>query len=210
MHPFANASRLHKTLFVSPLLYEHGLSSPVDMFHLQAIIEHNAFGFPDLRDERNKAASGDKSGSEKLNTALGIFPVASMINHDCVGNTHSGHLGDLIIVRATQDIAKGAELFSHYMELLELNVSESNSYLKQNWGFECKCKLCVAHMDPSGQPDKRIEVMLQVKNWQTSLAESHHKVANAVKIRQGEMLLEKVKAAYNFQCLALKCLASAT
>jgi len=93
-----------------PAQVDDGKHSPVvDSFHLQAIIEHNAFGCRDVTEEREASKeAGEYVGPMELRGGLGIWVQASYINHCCVENAHITYLGDMMIVTAVRDIPKGA------------------------------------------------------------------------------------------------------
>ncbi|THW83171.1 hypothetical protein D6D18_08207, partial [Aureobasidium pullulans] len=77
----------------------------VDVFRMQNIIEHAAFGFTAdesrIRKDVQKAFKADSSG---------VWPVAARMNHSCLFNASRGFVGDFIIVRASKDILQNEEV----------------------------------------------------------------------------------------------------
>lgn len=79
--------------------------------------------------------------------ASGIWPLASYLNHACLGTANRAFIGDLLIARATRDLAPGTELTWEYLKPdvggeSEGRDSSSRNKLLRQWGFECDCALC--------------------------------------------------------------------
>ncbi|XP_059479054.1 SET domain-containing protein SmydA-8-like [Neocloeon triangulifer] len=84
-----------------------------------------------------------RDGGVKLR---GLYPLASMMNHDCVPNTrHVFDSEDKMLVFATVDIAKGAAVTSTYTQALWA-THQRRAHLKTTKCFECQCLRC---SDPS-------------------------------------------------------------
>ncbi|GAB7351869.1 hypothetical protein MBLNU459_g2420t1 [Dothideomycetes sp. NU459] len=112
----------------------------VDTFLVQAIVEQNSFEYVVGREPgayRNACEASELPGSH------GLWCTASYINHSCVFNAQRSFLGDIMVLRATRDIAPDEEITLPYCSVDE-PLAERQKLLKQTWGFECDCRLCVA------------------------------------------------------------------
>ncbi|KAM0319433.1 hypothetical protein ACHAPQ_010341 [Fusarium lateritium] len=125
----------------------------VDAFMVEKIISINAFGSPRTTQEffhdtlkAAKNASNDPKEvpdmKETLFSTSGIWLLASRINHSCSGNCRRSFIGDMQIIRATQDIAAGTELLFFYHPPNALELYEEVQKKLQPWGFVCDCEMC--------------------------------------------------------------------
>lgn len=131
----------------------------VDSYQVQAINEHNCFGCPEVRSS-DQYVETSETPSELVGSA-GSWITASYINHECVGNACHSFMGDMMIVRAVGDIARDEEITMPYRNR-EVDSEESGKLLKELWGFECDCALCVAdRKTPAAQRAHRIELLDQ-------------------------------------------------
>jgi len=73
----------------------------------------------------------------------GIFPTYARCNHSCAPNAMArfSHATFAIEVRAVRAVAPGEELFVSYVNVLDDRPTR-NFALKNNYGFECRCRLC--------------------------------------------------------------------
>lgn len=112
----------------------------LDTFHVQAIVEHNAFGCATSgyteKEETTKVISESSSSA-------GIWIVASYANHACDGNVSRSFIGDFMIVRACRNIAKDEEILMPYRSP-DADFSETQKYLQKSWKFKCECEICTA------------------------------------------------------------------
>ena len=58
-----------------------------------------------------------------------------------MGNAHRSFIGDMMIVRAAQDMKAGTELLMPYHDPARYYGTEMKNALK-HWGFECTCAIC--------------------------------------------------------------------
>ncbi|KAI6370623.1 hypothetical protein MCOR25_004167 [Pyricularia grisea] len=134
----------------------------VDTFRVQSIAELNGFGCPRLRSrdkERMKAEESDPDSS------TGIWLHASYANHSCIPNATRAFIGDMMIVRATQDIPAGSEIFMGYMGL-DKPFAEKQKRLKTSYGFECGCELCRAEAEvPPATAAKRHRLRQEIHSF---------------------------------------------
>ncbi|KAK2800759.1 hypothetical protein FQN51_005899 [Onygenales sp. PD_10] len=116
----------------------------VDTFLVERIIGSNCFGSPLLSHEYHaRAMKGDrqfKSDSEKFHST-GIWPLASYINHSCYSNAERSFIGDMMIVRASQDLAPNTEISFWYKSPLSQGIDNKQIDMS-NWGFKCSCAIC--------------------------------------------------------------------
>lgn len=90
----------------------------------------------------NNLSGQDRSNSSTC-TNVGIWYVASHINHSCVSNACQSFIGDMRIIRATRDIEKGSELFISYRLPHGLDSYEEAQERLRSWHFTCDCVLCL-------------------------------------------------------------------
>lgn len=94
--------------------------------------------------------------------SLGLWPMAALFNHSFVSNAWRSFIGDMIIIRASRDLDPDTEITISYRQSTE--ESDERAYLHQNWGFECRCNICLDHKFTSGEMfTKRRQV--QEKMW---------------------------------------------
>ncbi|XP_057378366.1 SET domain-containing protein SmydA-8-like [Daphnia carinata] len=79
------------------------------------------------------------SGQQRV---LGVFPLASMMSHNCVSNMNHVIDGNYqMTVRASVPIMRGEQVFSSYALALE-GTRERRALLRQSKLFECDCIRC--------------------------------------------------------------------
>ncbi|CAI5461831.1 unnamed protein product [Closterium sp. Yama58-4] len=80
-------------------------------------------------------------GPLNTDTALGLFPFVSMLNHSCRPNCCFASQGNTMVVRATSHIDKGTELCVSYINLYESRESRQQQLLDSKH-FICACDRC--------------------------------------------------------------------
>ncbi|KAI1392358.1 uncharacterized protein F4822DRAFT_441369 [Hypoxylon trugodes] len=130
-------------------------SPVVDTFLITEIIQQNAFGCgrSSLKTKMipMTGTRGEILGPSETHTTCGIWPLASRINHSCVPNCHRSFIGDMQIVRASEDIEADTELhfayhippFNEKYEVIQKKFA--------HWDFVCECALC---LDKKSTPRK--------------------------------------------------------
>ncbi|GLA27457.1 hypothetical protein AnigIFM63326_004664 [Aspergillus niger] len=118
----------------------------VDTFLIERIMSLNCFGCPlssresHLRTMKDAGSQSEPAENKKFHSC-GVWPLASYINHSCYSNVRRSFIGDMMIVRATQNLPANTELFFWYQQ-----PSDSTSKAKQlnlkHWGFKCNCVIC--------------------------------------------------------------------
>lgn len=63
------------------------------------------------------------------------------MNHSCDGNARRSFIGDMMIIRATQDLEPNTEITMWYKPSRSPDSKDSLPSFS-HWGFECKCLLC--------------------------------------------------------------------
>lgn len=125
----------------------------VDVFLVESIRTKNCFSAPlsTLEDTKPTTPSG--------RAAKGLWLHASYMNHSCVPNSMRSFLGDLLVSRATRDIAEGEELSQQYVPVKALWDVRQAQFLA-GWGFTCQCALCKAESRGSADMLKRRKEVL--------------------------------------------------
>lgn len=118
----------------SPLEVPLHVDSNLDIAHIDAIININSFGANFIREaEFTKTIDADKPA------ALHLLP--SLFNHACFANTVRYSLGDVIVMRANQDIRCGTELTTAYAGGGN-HLTRAQSLTRLIGHEMCDCKLC--------------------------------------------------------------------
>lgn len=71
---------------------------------------------------------------------VGLWLLASFINHSCDPNVRRLHMGDHVIIHASRDIKAGEELTFAYFDVLQPLHNRKEEAKK--WGFGCSCRRC--------------------------------------------------------------------
>lgn len=98
-------------------------------------------------------AISDKKHNELFHSC-GVWPKASYINHCCYSNAHRSFIGDMMIVRATQDLAPDTEITFWYQIPHFEGYSDRQKKFRM-WGFQCDCSMC--------QDDKKTDETIAAK-----------------------------------------------
>lgn len=147
----------------------------------------NVFGCPTSSLSSHKSLMKEESPLEgpKAYRSCGIWPKASLINHSCTSTARRAFIGDMMIVRATRDMAAGEELtFWYQVPQFKVDMKEE----LKSWGFECECAIC----------EDVKQTKQAIKKERTKLHTELQKVAKgsattAVKL---ERLINKMDATY--------------
>lgn len=75
---------------------------------------------------------------------MGLFPLVSMLNHQCVNSNCSYQSSSLtnMVVKTLRDIKKGEELTVSYISSF-ISLSFRKRVLRARYDFDCKCENCV-------------------------------------------------------------------
>ncbi|KAK7917776.1 hypothetical protein PG985_011384 [Apiospora marii] len=124
----------------------------VDTFHVAKVIALSGMGAP-----RSSQLVYDRRDSPRRSAyhACGVWALASRINHCCLANCRRSFIGDMLIVRATQDLTAGTELLFSYCDTPggtpEIGPDVQQK-LMRTWGFMCRCALCCTYREASPEP----------------------------------------------------------
>ena len=149
----SNPSQIERVMDLYGDYQGHGKTVPrtedgpvVDIFRVHDFMSRNAFG------------PGSQYGEEGAsNASTGLWIWAAYMNHSCIANTKKEYIGDLMLLRATQPIAAGEEIFHAYDESSDYEARQKA--LMTTWGFECNCALCaVEKADDPAVRKKRLEL----------------------------------------------------
>ncbi|KAI0451850.1 hypothetical protein F5B21DRAFT_516392 [Xylaria acuta] len=113
----------------------------VDTFFVDRVISLNGFGAP--RTTLGECAFSAEDLNEVEHTTCGLWLLASRINHSCMGNCERTFIGNMMIVRACQDLAAGTQLRFPYRSLLPNESYEETQKAMSVWGFVCDCPWCL-------------------------------------------------------------------
>ncbi|KAJ9150382.1 SET domain-containing protein [Pleurostoma richardsiae] len=129
----------------------------VDVYLIESIRLRNCFSSP------LSTREDTRPGNEPGNMAKGLWTYASYMNHACVANAMRSFIGDMLILRATRDIAKDDEIFQQYVPV-KAHLALRQTQFRQGWGFECRCTLCEgqARSNPESL-DKRTQLLKQIE-----------------------------------------------
>ncbi|KAG6397733.1 hypothetical protein SASPL_143903 [Salvia splendens] len=108
-------------------------SGRVDKERLLSILDVNSV----LED----AISAKVLGRNADYQGVGLWILASFINHSCEPNVRRVHVGDYMVVHASRDVKAGEELTMAYFDVLA--PREKRREMADNWGFVCGCKRCL-------------------------------------------------------------------
>ncbi|KAI0849467.1 hypothetical protein F5Y00DRAFT_261600 [Daldinia vernicosa] len=141
----------------------------VDTFLVVKTIQMNSFGTP--RTSYKSTMLPMVNQNSELNdksteyTTCGIWPIASRINHSCITNCYRTFIGDMQIIRASQDLEAGTELrFMYWCPRTNETYEETQKKLKRSWGFVCDCARCLYKKStPQSITKKRQTLFLSLK-----------------------------------------------
>ena len=163
----------------------------LDTFGIQAIIQSNCFGSPDVR-------SVGEGGDEKdtLRPA-GMWIQASYMNNSCDANAYRAFIGDLMIVHASRDIAKDEEIYISYT-FQDADYKKMQEHYWAGWRFQCDCKICAAESKSSTESRNRRQMLVQeVSVLLTANQQTASLRASKAAITKVEQLYAKINATYD-------------
>lgn len=126
----------------------------VDPRRVGSVLKYNAFGHASI------------AGAE---TPCMLHSLPAIINHSCVPNVASIHLGDVIMSRALTPLKKGQELLHSYVpgtgggSSVPPSQQERRGELRKH-GFICSCELCSLD-DLDGEEKMRERGLMLADDW---------------------------------------------
>ena len=157
---------------------------------IDSIVGLNCYKFPQSRDYHRIFAHANSDLLDYPRSA-GLWISASYINHSCLPNVERAFIGDMIVIRAAQDLAAGSELTHSYISILG-GYEERQKSLK-NYGFECDCRRC--RMDkntPLACHEKRCQLISELEEQNGNLA----MINSEAVVREIERLLDDFDATF--------------
>lgn len=73
---------------------------------------------------------------------LGVWPLASFINHSCAANAFRLHTGDTLFLHASRPIEAGEEITLSYVNALLPKKMRHELLDNDSWEFKCNCSRC--------------------------------------------------------------------
>ena len=169
----------------------------IDIFQVQAIIEYNTFGCNPVR------SLGERLMNTKheMSNSSGIWVTASYINHACDGNAARTFVGDMMILRASCDIAEGDEILTPYF-LPEADNMKTIEKLQKGWNFKCECRICFAEGKMSaGQRQQRQKLIRKMSSLISKHVPSVPIRPEKADITRVEQLYRELKDTYEMPAL---------
>lgn len=169
----------------------------VDVFLVQAIIEHNACRCPTGASLQRGEEQEATQANEEEHQPTGIWVRAQYINHSCVFNASRSYIGDAMIVRANKDIRKDGEITVAYFEL-GVDLAARRARSEATWSFKCSCALCTA--DAKTRPvhmRRRIGLCAEVEDFVTTNRFTRDFRPEPALIRRAITLLAFLAATYD-------------
>ncbi|KAJ4828079.1 hypothetical protein Tsubulata_027224 [Turnera subulata] len=104
----------------------------VDMVRLMSTLDVNSL----VEDSVSAKVLGKNSDYY----GVGLWLLASFINHSCIPNARRLHVGDYLLVHASRDVKAGEEITFAYFDVL--SPLDKREEMSRTWGFHCGCKRC--------------------------------------------------------------------
>lgn len=162
----------------------------IDTFRTAAISEYNRFGCPNVRSSDTAGQRSDANAENDQEHSVGVWLVASHINHACDENASRAFIGDMMIIRAARDIKAGDEILMRYSNA-EKDGTATRAHTMKTWGFECDCPVCEADAPtPKAQLERRKVLGSEAVSFLNNNRLSIQRPANAATIRKVEKLRE--------------------
>ncbi|KAK9277171.1 hypothetical protein L1049_006710 [Liquidambar formosana] len=124
----------------------------IDMSRILSILDVNSL----VED----AISAKVLGKNSDYYGVGLWVLASFINHSCHPNARRLHIGDYVMVHASRDVKAGEEITFAYFDVL--SPLDKRREMSTTWGFHCSCKRCKFEEELGTKPEIReIEMGLE-------------------------------------------------
>ncbi|KAK8024516.1 hypothetical protein PG993_012582 [Apiospora rasikravindrae] len=170
--------------------------SVVDTFHVAKVIALSGMGAPrsSRADFQVQQKNRKRGFSQPGYFSCGLWSLASHINHCCIANCRRSFIGDMLILRATRDLAEGDELFFNYYAGPNnggLFSREAQRKLTRVWGYTCQCNFCTtrSQLPPAALWKRPLDLIRQI----TDLIYNHPSRAMQVNGSRVRSLLGEVQ-----------------
>ncbi|KAL5722899.1 hypothetical protein ACHQM5_006359 [Ranunculus cassubicifolius] len=94
----------------------------------------------DVNSLTEDAISAKVLGKNSDYYGVGLWILASFINHSCNPNARRLHVGDHVLVHTSRDVKAGEEITFAYFDVL--SPLKKRRDMCKTWGFHCNCKRC--------------------------------------------------------------------
>ncbi|KAF1942738.1 SET domain-containing protein [Clathrospora elynae] len=162
----------------------------VDTFLVERIMSFNVFGCPLSSLNTHKDITVKQSEKPKVYHSCGIWTQASYINHSCTSNASRSFIGDMMIVRATQDLEPGTEITFWYQTRDGYDPKGMQEKLG-SWQFTCTCAICQDEKDTKAAVVKKRREIVDKLKTAFQLSASHD-----IKSKKVERLLNALNDTY--------------
>lgn len=168
---------------VEPIISEIDDTSVVDTFQVHDIMARHAFPLIDEGPYKSEQRDG-----------VAVFVRASYIKHACIPNSIRISVDDFTMVHAIKPIAKGEELTFCYGEgkAIEKPFKERVRDMQMGWGYQCRCRLCVAEAKCSPENHAKRDELVKA-----ALAIVHARLLTPNAILRMEQLARDIAATYD-------------
>lgn len=171
-------------------------TSPViDAFWVGDICTMNAFTVIDntLNVQENKVMTFRHD--HLCDTPSALFLMPSYINHSCLGNCAQSFIGDMMIVRALDDLQVETELLMTYVDTF-LGLEERKLALIKH-GFICNCRLCELDQAESKELQNQRKVAIEMFESNISLKIKQNPDSQLwERIQEAEKILNNIENTY--------------
>ncbi|OVA12204.1 SET domain [Macleaya cordata] len=115
----------------------------------------------DVNSLTEDAISAKVLGKNSDYYGVGLWILASFVNHSCYPNARRLHIGDHLMVHASRDIKAGEEITFAYFDVL--TPLKKRREMSKTWGFHCNCKRCRFEEDMIDHKEglREIEISLE-------------------------------------------------
>ncbi|KAM7268984.1 hypothetical protein ACFE04_024481 [Oxalis oulophora] len=120
------------TVFRPETEFDSYSTEKIDKERILSILDVNSL----VEDSISAKVLGKNSGFY----GVGLWLLASFINHSCTPNARRLHIGDHIVILMSRDIKAGEEITFAYFDVLS-PLTKRKEMLK-SWGFHCRCNRC--------------------------------------------------------------------
>lgn len=127
----------------------------VPLVRMKGVVLQNAL------DESGSCTRGLAAGQQPpARQFLGLWPLASFINHSCASNSFRLHVGDTLFLHASRPIEAGEEVTLAYVNTLLPRQMRQELLDQNSWEFKCNCSRCLLEAKlsaPLKQVSKRFQ-----------------------------------------------------
>lgn len=148
-------------------------ATDIDVSRIEAISSLNSFNITPP-----KKASFVIDTEDGEDTPTGLFTTPALFNHSCIPNTKRVCYGDIMVFRATQNIAAGEEITLMYAsgESYQLRQSRLAKHFE-----ECDCSLCQAdRTDGPNRCTERTSLLAQAMATKEATISSAKRLVTAI------------------------------